>query len=200
MDSWFCPLSTDFGNVADWIQGIAAIGGVVAVVWVWIRQANLTRESNVENARLAREAQRHSLMPHLWVTRVVAVEGDPHLLVTIKNDGLGPAIVKSVAFQLDEIPFEDGPDDVMYRLKDAVFPVPEGSRAIYGGGTAPDVGEWIQSGAALPLLELTFCDEVLRDEYMKSGSKEVIAACARIQIEILYESVFGEKFSVNSAL
>jgi hypothetical protein len=154
------------------------VGSITAVCAIVIATASLA--ISVLEARAAREHDRKSVMPVLRVTRV-ATHGDTWAGLTLKNAGLGPAVITDTIIQLDGKVVGRWDRGTLALMAGSNEPIPNFS-ALYEATVIP-------AGTEQRLIFLSNFDDE-RDAWFW----DLIAF--RLDIEIRYESIYGgEAFS-----
>ena len=134
-----------------------------------------------------RRHQRLAVRPHLAFNELYQRE-PPQLLITLKNEGLGPAIVEkySVFFDGEEIDTAD---------KNCIVNLCKSLRmkGSEGGGSVIDRGEILAVGYMLPLLRFKTSEETDLNFDNVKAHEEI----GRVEIQIRYSSLYGQIFSTS---
>lgn len=196
---YFCPLSVDWGTVADWVQGLGSVGAIVAAIVVWRSQSRTTRKLWKKQARLTRKAQRESLRPHLsLIARTQSVNEDlPHIELSLDNNGLGPAIVKSIHVFHNDALVQGSWEEISRQVLLEVRRDIAAERTT--NDSCPDfIDDWIPSGKSFRIFQWTFHPVRPNIEVFGNENSELRAAIALVRVDIQYESTFGEEFRTST--
>lgn len=180
----FCALSAE--AQAAWIQAIGSIAALfiaIGIAWVQSQHARTL----LERQRAAEDRQRRLLAkPQLWCERFVQRES-PQMRVLLRNDGLGPAVVKEFDVYVDGVAREFSVNqfwvDLLHELD---LPPWE-----HSGGTTIQRGRVIPPGTEIQLLKF---------QAVNAGSATNAALHAqlvRVDIVIAYESIYGDEFEYD---
>lgn len=138
----------------------------------------------VWQGHLMRKHNRLSLRPHLTFRETISATNNPHFVLELQNNGIGPAIIKDFQIWLDGRREEDFEAQGWMALLDLVGLK---GRAI-GASCGPD--EFLAAGQSLQLIK---CES----PPAPIGIRELRKALRRIEAHIEYQSVYGDRYSVH---
>jgi len=178
--NWDVSLTSEAS--AAWIQAIGSVGAIFVTIRVWVHQAKLTRD-----------LQKQSMQPHLEI-RTTRQSIRPNIKIELVNVGVGPAIIKALNVKLDGNPFTPNP---------AFFGPELGARLElgvggWGGGTIPEIDDWLPAGEPCILFAAEIGDTVAYENLTANHNAGLDVELARVQFVIAYESVFGQRWVANS--
>ncbi len=189
----FCPLAVDWGDVATWVQAIGSIGAILVAIWVWKRQAELSRQTTKE-----------SLQPCLSCIRTVDRQRKPHAQIVLRNVGLGPAIIKSIDVSVNGVVMTQGQFtmiDVKRALKLASDTPATDTRTewdkVHAGGTLPEMGDWLPAGKEYELFCVTVIDTARGDVLFKDHNERLVRELDQVKFRITFDSVFGDRETIK---
>ena len=131
-----------------------------------------------------RRHQRLMVRPHLTINHLYQRES-PQILITLKNEGLGPAQVEEYSILLDGERVDTSDKSCTVQICKALD-----MNGTEGGGSVIDQGEILSVGYQLPLLRFKTSEET-DPEFDNTKAHEEIR---RVQMQVRYKSLYGSKF------
>ncbi|HUD41806.1 MAG TPA: hypothetical protein VMR06_07375 [Dokdonella sp.] len=172
-------------DYAAWTQAVGSVVAIIASLGVWYCQA-----------RQAKKMQRDSLRPNLSMVPHIGMSA-PNIRIALRNNGLGPAVVKAVTVRFDREEIRGEPPEVgrvaLERLRTMIGDV----ELVHNRHALPRRGDWIRPGDEADLIALTLPDGVSLIHIFGNQNIRMEQELSRLSISIQYESVFGDGFEAN---
>jgi hypothetical protein len=167
--------------ILDWVGGNAGTLIALAALFVAMHQGYINRVH-----------ARKSVRPHLSF-ELQTQNTYPQIQIFLKNDGIGPAFIKSFSVRLDGVEYITGesPHENLWREVGAELSLP----IRWGGGTELEPGEAMKPSSyrSVTLFCLTAEGEVASD----FDNSLVTHEMRRIEITLEYESIYSERFTAQ---
>jgi hypothetical protein len=112
----------------------------------------------------------------------------PQIQLTLKNEGIGPAIIESYSVFLDGEEIDTIDKNCIVNICRELDVGGDD-----GGGSVIDAGEALSAGYSLPLLRIKTSDDV--DPNFDNAKAH--SAIDRVELQIEYTSLYGEKFTAR---
>lgn len=172
---------------AAWVQAIGSVGAIfvaIGVAWWQARQSRLQLQTQ---RREDLEQRKVASRPHVTIEEFTQLE-KPRLRIYVKNNGVGAAVVTSLTILLDGRPLRADRRTFWQRVISQLG-LPPG---IHSGGTVLADGQTLPAGSKQRLFRYQPSDARQVD------SATLHAAVERIDYEIEYASIYGERFTFRS--
>ncbi|MGN2614760.1 hypothetical protein [Aliivibrio fischeri] len=131
---------------------------------------------------LNRQYYRLSTKPHLIIDQCAVID-TPHKFI-LKNNGLGPAIIKDFSISIDGHDIERSPNSV----KESLIALNLDKAGYFSH--IPTIGEAISVGDTIIIIDIDLDDktyDLMKDDLKQLGT--------RLEFKITYSSIYGQTFN-----